>query len=944
MLSFCFHRANNMSERGASGKLSIMSHKRRRLCVPLVLLIVLFFTLPLWAANSDRGHTRRGPERIAVANPNVQNRVHRAGELWMNFTNYGYFGNYSIWGGSGMDDPEYPGVWAPQCDFPGGSHTQYLYQGALWIGALVIEEGYEYPRVSTGTDGWQTPSIVELWPAEGEAGRIIERSTRPAAFNRLGEYVTDSMAVSDQDFVITYMDTLTDPFWVEDDHYVGDRHAPLGLKVVQKSYSWSNNYARDFIIIDYEIENIASKYLRNLYIGFYIDADVGAEWEQPHWYEDDICGFQQYYYFERPDGEPDSVVINVAWIADNDGRPYEVYSGSNFSCPHVTGSRVVRAPNPRLRTSFNWWISNGDPNFDFGPSWKDDGSEGEWTRVYGTPIGDDRKYFVLSNREFDYDQVWVASPDYIAANPQGFVNPITQEWEVHEWRIPGQDDATPSELTSDLANGYDTRYLLSWGPLGIFDYYDLEGRRVYRLNPGEKFNMTVAYVGGRYFHNYNHPQVPGPIDAAKFDFAGLRYAAAWAARVYDNPMVDTDGDGWYGEDVGSDGLYARNIGDSVIYFGVFQGIYPGPDADETERNARLDPGEDALIPSNLIIDHPKYGTLDLGWMTGNGVLDEGDGIPDFTGPPPPPVPALLAPLADYPNTYNIGGLAYEIAGRDILLRWSKNSSEDPAYTDPFSNIQDFEGYRLFMSNENNEASFSLLAAFDREDWAYFSAMDCLATIPDTRRDAPPETTFAAQTFYRKAVGHNTGFSQIQLDDSTYQYRIRNAAPLYPRWYAVTAYDFGDPYTATPPQETAKASNAVLIAPAGDETGKVRVVPNPYRAYLDYTTNHSGGLRWENQDDGTTEFFPQTDRRLEFINLPDKCLIRIYTVAGDLVAIIPHNLAGDSNIGWRSPTSEAWDLNSRNTQQIASGLYLFSVEDHTETNFGDIQVGKFVIIR
>ncbi|MFH1010461.1 MAG: hypothetical protein V1784_04400, partial [bacterium] len=85
-------------------------------------------------------------------------------------------------------------------------------------------------------------------------------------------------------------------------------------------------------------------------------------------------------------------------------------------------------------------------------------------------------------------------------------------------------------------------------------------------------------------------------------------------------------------------------------------------------------------------------------------------------------------------------------------------------------------------------------------------------------------------------------------------------------------------------------------------------------------------------------------RLEFVNLPEKCLIRVFTVSGDLVAVIPHNLPGDRNIGWRSPASERWDLNSRNTQQVVSGLYLFSVEDLTEGNLGRIEVGKFVIIR
>jgi len=124
---------------------------------------------------------------------------------------------------------------------------------------------------------------------------------------------------------------------------------------------------------------------------------------------------------------------------------------------------------------------------------------------------------------------------------------------------------------------------------------------------------------------------------------------------------------------------------------------------------------------------------------------------------------------------------------------------------------------------------------------------------------------------------------------------------------------------------------------------VRAVPNPYRAYLDYTRPHSGGLSWENQNDGTVDFYPQVDRRIEFVNLPLQCLIRIFTVSGDLVAIVPHNVDGDRS-RWVSEYSEKWDLNSRNRQQVVSGLYLFSVEDKTPENGGQIETGKFVIIR
>ena len=106
----------------------------------------------------------------------------------------------------------------------------------------------------------------------------------------------------------------------------------------------------------------------------------------------------------------------------------------------------------------------------------------------------------------------------------------------------------------------------------------------------------------------------------------------------------------------------------------------------------------------------------------------------------------------------------------------------------------------------------------------------------------------------------------------------------------------------------------------------------------------GGVSWENRDDGPPEFFPQIDRRLYFYDLPEECLIRIFTLSGDLVIIIPHNVDGDFGSGWDAPFAEMWDLNSRNLQQVVSGTYLFSVENMTAEKKGDIEVGKFVIIR
>ncbi|MCX6641429.1 MAG: hypothetical protein NTW14_13270 [bacterium] len=873
------------------------------------------------------------PRGVDISNIARTNRTHRKGNLWLTVTNWGFIGNFAQSSTRAFEDPEYPGVWAPQCEYPGDSKVQYLYQGGLWVGALVQDNGFEYPRVSIGTAGWVEghefqPGEIGGTPKE-EHG-ILERSTILNSVNRLGEAVYSPDAISEQDLIAVYTDTLTETFWIQEDIIDGP-HFPLGIRVEQSSYSWSYNYAQEFILIDYTIKNIASNFLKNLYIGLYIDCDVGWEGED-RFMDDDVCGFQRWYYYDRilPGGGtvPDSLMINTAWTADNDGRPVDVESGTDFTCPAVTGVRVVRAPNPRLRTSFNWWIRNDNPGLDYGPAWQDDHSEGDWTATWGTPVGDARKYFVLSNGEFDFDQVYVNDQAWIEAHPQQILD--SQSGAVlatHDWRIePDQTYAT------DIANGFDTRYMISWGPLGIYDHTDEQGNDVYRLNPGETFHMTVAYIAGAGFHDVMKPQEdPDHIDPSKFNFGNLRYNSAWAARVYDNEMMDTNGDGWYGEDVGTDGLFALNPGDSVVYFGIYKGIYPGPDADGSERNGKLDPGEDEMWRPEFVSD-PRYGELNIGYTRLNHVLDLGDGIPDFKGPPPPPIPVL----------------SYELTKTEVILRWKANA-EDPGYSDPFSGAQDFEGYRIYASDSGLENDFQILADFDKIDFAYFSATDSLATHPDQRTNAPPDTIIDSKLLYRKPFGQNTGLATLRETDSTYTYIIKDAHPCFPRHYSVCSYDYGDPRSGTEPLETARLANAVYAAPAGNPEDAVKVVPNPYRAYADYTATYSGGLSWENHDDGTPLFYPQTDRRIEFINLPEECLIRIYTISGDLVQIVPHssailNKVGDANSKWVSLNSESWNLNSRNGQQIVSGIYLFSVEDLTLANKGRIKTGKFVVIR
>jgi hypothetical protein len=64
----------------------------------------------------------------------------------------------------------------------------------------------------------------------------------------------------------------------------------------------------------------------------------------------------------------------------------------------------------------------------------------------------------------------------------------------------------------------------------------------------------------------------------------------------------------------------------------------------------------------------------------------------------------------------------------------------------------------------------------------------------------------------------------------------------------------------------------------------------------------------------------------------RCTIKIWTVAGDLVAEFDHD-------GSRGDGEAPWDLVSRNGQNVESGLYLFTVD----SPLGH-QMGRFVVIR
>ena len=83
------------------------------------------------------------------------------------------------------------------------------------------------------------------------------------------------------------------------------------------------------------------------------------------------------------------------------------------------------------------------------------------------------------------------------------------------------------------------------------------------------------------------------------------------------------------------------------------------------------------------------------------------------------------------------------------------------------------------------------------------------------------------------------------------------------------------------------------------------------------------------------------KKLRFTRLIEKCTITIYTVSGEKVQTLNHNIDPDYDGDISDTGNEWWDLRTYNNQEVAPGLYIYVVEPNDGSA---TKIGKFAIIR
>lgn len=172
------------------------------------------------------------------------------------------------------------------------------------------------------------------------------------------------------------------------------------------------------------------------------------------------------------------------------------------------------------------------------------------------------------------------------------------------------------------------------------------------------------------------------------------------------------------------------------------------------------------------------------------------------------------------------------------------------------------------------------------------------------------------------IGFDTGLPPLNSEGERVFAIETDLLDGFPYQYSVVSFSAPDPDEGLPSFESGFFENAVLVYPGSPSSPSaanagVNVVPNPYR----------GASAFDNPDD------PELGRKIWFTNLPPRCTIQVFTLAGDLVRTLQHD---DPNDG-----KEAWDVLSEYGRAIASGLYIYVVKN---LDSGEIQRGKLVIIK
>jgi hypothetical protein len=753
----------------------------------------------------------------------------------------------------------------------------------------------------------------------------------------------DGYPVSEQDFIAYYYDyspfgTATERDW--GDSKGSSDHYPLKVRVRQLSYQWSYEHIKNLVYVEFDITNMnfTSTYSDTLYdcaMGVYMDSDVGPQaWDNVH--SDDYSSYVAGAGYE------------FAYTKD--------YDGDNGLTTGLIGSRVC-TPDPDILEFACWTWDVGDGPDDAHP------------RDFDPSTTANEKYWLLTNRNPKTDDTYISLRDFPdAQEDSGGLDTR------YLFGFYGAQPDTPEYNETDDFGNYHKRWNLAPGMtmkivVAVFpgdSRLDLMQTSIHAKDTyGDAQNLVTVTQPDTFIH-YVPPEPPEiPMMFGELTETGNAITVYWDNRSeidnVDTKTIKVQQIGWQVEDSLATLDSYMDVWNNDPQFQIdcpheFAPYEWDEDAQSytatpvnRNQNAYLNPWTGYRLRHDFQ-GYSLWGRSGSGsqefWMQ-KGRWDKLDTEQDYQ---------------DYivnwgENQYlDFGGdlgvdrglpISHTITEADTNYYHFNDLYELKQYTEDDLNAQvtvygyplyDFQMDVVTATGESIGISFNDQALLfkhpDVSDRVYLELYDD-RLIP------------IAEHLGQSNIGDDIKLEKLREDRLARRYyteTINNPPKGIEYYVAVSAWDRGMPSLDIPILESARDADANMKmffpGPAGNSNmDNIYVVPNPY----------IGFSKFDGKRD--TDSKGDKSRRLWFVNLPERCTIKVWTMAGDLVDQIEHDgdehyedIISVSKAAFEAQAAggiHAWDLLSRNNQIIAPGIYLFSVKDKDS---GDKKVGKFVVIK
>lgn len=834
----------------------------------------------------------------------------------------------------------------------------FMPYGGDWLHLSEVAHGIDIITDENNQSIWFPLGFVDLSDDTNNLYNFAE----PSDDDNDGIADEDGYPVSEQDFVSYYYDYSPfengnpDPDRDYDSSSGSNTHVPLNIRVRQMSYQWSYDYIKNLVYVEFNITNMNEQdTLYDCAMGIYMDSDVGPQsFGGSAIAPDDLSSYVPGEGFE----------FAYTYDADQDGGLTTGYVGSRVCTPD---------PDQLEFSCWTWDVG-------YGPD--------DWQPLHYTTTSNltaNEKYWLLTGRNPDE-----AAVIDLRANPN-------------------------AQIESD-PNGTDTRYFFGFygaqshtgdtdepgeEGYGIDDYLETDSDGVYfkrwNLPPGRTMKIVIAVFPGdsvfdlsktaefaKFIYGeaqtlttvvepdiFPHYQAPEP-PAYPNMFAGLINDGNALDLYWDNISEFTlDGDfvpksniGWQ-EDSSNLDSHIDKYDEQLLQHGHFPDEFAPWDSMGDPQNRNINATVNPWTAYRLRHDfqgYTLYGRSGSGsqedwvekgkWDKVENELDledhdvnggdslfvdyEGDIGIDSSLPDSRPI------IEEDENYYHLNEY-YEIVPFDI-------SVDNTVFGE---HIYDYTKTRATALAEPGLGNWST------NDKALYFANPNLLNLPngnDIYLELYSKNLIPLYGFISENIISDPDSTEIiagikikRLSRRYYNKIISHPPKGIEYYVAVTAWDRGYPSEDILSLESGRdaEANMKILFPgpsAKTDMDNIYVVPNPYIGQSEFDG------RIENDYTG------DRSRRIWFVNLPEDCTIKIYTLAGDLVDKVIHHGGESSDIinpsvalnkdklkqsDFTAPGMEPWDMLSHNNQIIAAGVYLFSVKDHDS---GDIKVGKFVIIK